>query len=65
MLFSGDTLFKESVGRTDFPTGDREELVRSVKRLFALQGDYKVFPGHQDFTTLANERKYNLFVDYD
>ena len=65
MLFSGDTLFMESVGRTDFPTGDRDQLIRSVKRLFALDGDYKVFPGHQEFTTLAHERKYNMFADYD
>ena len=65
MLFTGDTLFWESVGRTDFPTGDREELIRSVKKLFALEGDYRVFPGHEDFTTLSHERKYNLFSDVD
>ncbi len=65
MLFTGDTLFLESVGRTDFPTGDREELVNSVKKLYALSGDYKVYPGHQEFTTLEHERKFNLFVDYD
>ncbi|MBO4251595.1 MAG: MBL fold metallo-hydrolase [Clostridia bacterium] len=65
MLFTGDTLFLESVGRTDFPTGDREELIRSVKKLFALGGDYKVFPGHEDFTTLSHEREYNLFSDVD
>ncbi len=65
MLFTGDTLFYESVGRTDFPTGNREQLVASVKKLYALDGDYKVYPGHQEFTTLEHERKYNLFVDYD
>lgn len=65
MLFTGDTLFLESVGRTDFPTGDREELLRSVKKLFALDGDYRVFPGHEEFTTLSHERKYNLFSDVD
>ena len=65
MLFTGDTLFLESVGRTDFVTGDKHQLVNSVKKLFALSGDYKVFPGHQDFTTLSHERKYNTFVDYD
>ena len=65
MLFTGDTLFLESVGRTDFPTGDREELIRSVKKLFALNGDYNVYPGHEDFTTLSHERKYNLFSDVD
>ena len=65
MLFTGDTLFLESVGRTDFPTGDREQLVSSVKKLYSLEGDYKVYPGHQEFTTLSHERKYNMFVDYD
>ncbi len=65
MLFSGDTLFCESVGRTDFPTGNRNDLITSVKRLFALDGDYKVYPGHQEFTTLSHERANNMFVDYD
>ena len=65
MLFTGDTLFLESVGRTDFPTGDRDELVNSVKRLFNLDGDCIVYPGHEEFTTLSHERKYNAFVDYD
>ena len=65
MLFTGDTLFLESVGRTDFKTGNRRELVSSVKKLFALSGDYKVFPGHDEFTTLEHERKYNLLAEYD
>lgn len=65
MLFTGDTLFLESVGRTDFPTGDKQTLINSVKRLFDLQGDYNVYPGHQEFTTLSHEREFNTFVDYD
>ena len=65
MLFTGDTLFLESVGRTDFITGDRAQLVSSVKKLFDLEGDYTVYPGHEDFTTLSHERKYNAFIDYD
>lgn len=65
MLFTGDTLFLESVGRTDFKTGNREELVRSVKKLYALNGDYTVYPGHEQFTTLEHERRFNMFVDYD
>ena len=64
-LFTGDTLFYLSVGRTDFITGNRRELVASVKKLFALGGDYSVYPGHEDFTTLQNERDYNRMVDYD
>ena len=65
MLFSGDTLFLESVGRTDFRSGSRADLIKSVKKLFELDGDYTVYPGHEDFTTLSHERKYNLFADYD
>lgn len=65
MLFSGDTLFLECVGRTDFPTGSRNQMVESVKKLFALDGDYLVYPGHEEFTKLSHERKYNLFADYD
>lgn len=65
VIFSGDTLFRESVGRTDFPTGNRWDIVESVKRLFGLEGDYAVYPGHEEFTTLSHERKHNLFVDYD
>lgn len=64
-LFTGDTLFLESVGRTDFPTGNKTQLINSVKKLFALEGDYNVYPGHQEFTTLSHERENNFFVDYD
>ena len=65
MLFSGDTLFCESVGRTDFPTGNHNDLVSSVLRLFSLSGEYDVYPGHEQFTTLSHERKYNTFVDFE
>ena len=65
MLFTGDTLFLESVGRTDFKSGNREQLVSSVKKLYALEGDYVVYPGHEQFTTLEHERRFNTFVDYD
>lgn len=64
-LFTGDTLFYDSVGRTDFPTGSREDMIRSVKKLFALSGDYQVYPGHDEFTTLERERKYNVMAEYD
>ncbi len=65
MLFTGDTLFLESVGRTDFKSGNRRDLVSSVKKLFALSGDYTVYPGHEEFTTLSHEREFNRMVDYD
>lgn len=63
MLISGDTLFMESTGRTDFPTGSTSAIVRSIKeKLFVLPGDTKVYPGHGDETTIAYEKMYNPFV---
>lgn len=64
-LFTGDTLFLGSVGRTDFKSGNREQMVSSIKKLFKLDGDYTVYPGHDEFTTLERERKYNIFAEYD
>lgn len=61
-LFTGDTLFESSVGRTDLPTGDWDMLVNSVKKLYALEGDYTVYCGHGEDTTLENERRYNPYV---
>lgn len=61
-LVSGDTLFQESVGRTDFPTGSMSALVRSVKeKLFLLPDETIVYPGHGDSTTIGHEKKYNPF----
>ena len=63
MLISGDTLFEESVGRTDLPTGSMSTLVRSVKdKLFVLPDDTVVYPGHGDSTTIGHEKKYNPFI---
>lgn len=63
ILISGDTLFQESVGRTDLPTGSMSTLVRSVKeKLLPLPEDVKVYPGHGDYTTIGHEKKYNAFV---
>lgn len=61
-LFTGDTLFAGSIGRTDFPTGDLGRLRQSLKRLIALEGDVPVYPGHQEETTLDEERKHNPFL---
>ncbi len=58
-LFTGDTLFCESCGRTDFPGGSMAEMRQSLLRLAALKGDYAVFPGHEEATTLSHERQYN------
>ena len=61
-LFSGDTLFCESCGRTDFPGGSGVEMLRSLKRLAALEGDYRVFAGHDENSTLEHERKFNPYM---
>lgn len=58
-MISGDTLFCESYGRTDLPTGNDENMILSLKKLKELDGDYKVIPGHGELTTLEHERKYN------
>ena len=60
-LFSGDTLFNLSIGRTDFPTGDFDTLLNSLKKLFALGGEYRVLCGHGNDTTLSFERENNPF----
>ena len=64
LLFTGDTLFAGSVGRTDGPTGSDEELQKSLKKLCALEGDYTVLPGHGGNTTLSQERKSNRYIEW-
>jgi glyoxylase-like metal-dependent hydrolase (beta-lactamase superfamily II) len=61
LLFSGDTLFRAGVGRTDFPGGDGAQLRQSLKRLFSLEGDIRVYPGHDDTTTIEREAKREPF----
>jgi len=57
-LFTGDTLFEQSIGRTDLPGGNLQQLLASIGRLIALE-DCAVYPGHGPATTLERERKYN------
>ena len=64
-LFSGDTLFYNSVGRPDLATGNSAELVKSVKKLYALEGDYTVYAGHGEKTSLSRERLCNPYVRGD
>ncbi len=59
VILSGDTLFRDSYGRTDLPTGDDYEMISSLKRLKELEGDFNVLPGHGMTTTLERERKHN------
>ncbi len=63
VVFAGDTLFAGSIGRTDFPGGDFDTLITSIRqRLFALPEEVKVLPGHMGPTTIGRERHYNPFV---
>lgn len=62
ILFSGDTLFQGSCGRTDFPGGSWTEMSASLRRLYQLPGDYTVLSGHTGSTTLDRERKTNVFM---
>ena len=61
-LFSGDTLFAGSCGRTDLPGGSYTQIMDSLKKLSNLQGQYKVFPGHGESTTLDEEKRYNPYM---
>ena len=57
-LFTGDTLFYHSFGRTDFPTGDYNELMKSLEFLSNLNYDYIVLPGHGESTSIFDEKKF-------
>ncbi|MEX2597104.1 MAG: MBL fold metallo-hydrolase [Salibacteraceae bacterium] len=62
-VIGGDVLFRESIGRTDLPGGNHEQLIASIKtQLFTLDGDYTVFPGHGPSTSIAHEKKCNPFL---
>lgn len=61
-LFSGDTLFAGSCGRTDLPGGDSRAMRDSLRKLAALEGDYDVYPGHGSATTLAREKQTNPYL---
>lgn len=61
-LFSGDTLFAGSIGRTDLPTGSEIEIMRSVKKLTDMfDDDVKLYPGHGEASTIGDEKRYNPF----
>lgn len=63
-LFSGDTLFERSFGRVDFPTGSIDDLVASASKLFNLEGNYTVLPGHGEETDLQSEKDNNPINEY-
>ena len=62
VIFSGDTLFRGNCGRCDFPDGDYRAMVRSLGRLGKLEGQYTVYPGHEEATDMDYERKANPYM---
>lgn len=62
IIFSGDTLFRSTVGRTDNIGGDGEAMCESIKKLLALDGNYTVYPGHGPKTELDTERIHNIYI---
>lgn len=61
-IFTGDTLFCLTVGRTDFEGGSEEEMYDSILRLYNMQGDYDIFPGHNRSTTMKYEKRRNRYM---
>lgn len=61
-MFSGDTLFRNTCGRTDLPTGSWQQMQQSLKRLADLPKNYAVYPGHGPATTLDEEKQYNPYM---
>lgn len=62
-LFSGDTLFAQSIGRTDFPKGSASQLIRGIReKLMILPEETSVYPGHNELTTIGTERMYNPYL---
>lgn len=63
-LFSGDTLFKNSIGRIDFPTGSAKKMKESLNKIVKMFPDnIKVYPGHDEKTTIKDEKKYNMYLN--
>ncbi len=63
-MFSGDTLFRGTIGNTNFPTSNTPEMIRTLKKLATMDTDYKLYPGHDSETTLFYEKKYNQFMRF-
>lgn len=62
IIFTGDTLFQESIGRTDLPGGDMYTLIQSLRKLILLPDHTQVYPGHGHPTTIAHEKQYNPYL---
>lgn len=65
VIFSGDTIFKGSVGRTDLPGGNIDTMMKTLKKIGStVTADYEIYPGHMDATTMENERRFNEYLKY-
>lgn len=62
IMFTGDFLFKETIGRTDMPGGSFEEMEKSLNKIKSYPGDIKIYPGHGPSTTLEHEKENNYFL---
>lgn len=63
LLIAGDTLFKESIGRTDFPRGNHQDLLNNIlNKLYVLPDDVVVIPGHRNTTTIGHEKQFNPHI---
>jgi glyoxylase-like metal-dependent hydrolase (beta-lactamase superfamily II) len=63
VLFTGDVLFCQSIGRTDFPDSNHTQLITAIReKLFALPDDTTVYPGHSEKTTIGFEKRYNIYL---
>lgn len=62
VIFSGDTLFYTTIGRTDFKGGNHSDMLESLRALRNLSGDFSVYPGHERSTTLQRERERNFYM---
>lgn len=60
-MFTGDTMFRGSCGRTDLPGGNIEDLMKSLKKICMIEGNYEVYPGHMDSSLLIRERDFNFY----
>lgn len=62
-LFTGDFIFRDTVGRVDLPTGSEKEMKESIEKAKILPDELELYPGHGDITTLGREKKYNLYFE--
>ena len=62
-IMSGDTLFCESCGRTDFADSSSASMIKSLLKIASIEGEFNIFPGHMESTTLSHEKKYNPFMN--